>query len=321
MKKNDFQFSTKQKLCLLSFVLILMSFRLSAQEITGLNPYCVASNPSYSVVAPPGLVYDEVVWSCTDPAVTFSGNPSPLTLFKVLYKYPGFIAGGEILKVEFKSGGTVVAVKQITFVAPEVPVQPNYLVTKTNDYCTSQYHIITLTVTTNPNPSPNTNFSIAPRVPDPSIIITQTSKNVFELKLPLNGQSYFLYDVTSTTSLSGCQSNTVSSTTYSNSVSLNLTGCINNTPNPGPNYEFTVSPNPYSDGYITIVATAVSSQAPATCRIYNSSGALKLTFSLLGPSTYIPLKTAVGPSLTAGIYIVQVTYPNGIVKTKNLVVN
>ena len=320
MKKNDFQFSTKLKLCLLSFILILMGYRSNAQEITGLNPYCVASNPSYSVVAP-SVPYDEVVWSCTDPLVTFSGNPSPLTLFKVLYKYPGFIAGGEILKVEFKSGGTVVAVKQITFVAPEVPVQPNYLVTKTNDYCTSQYHIITLTVTTDPNPSPNTNFSIAPRVPDPSIVVTQTSKNVFELKLPLNGQSYFLYDVTSTTSLSGCQSNTVSSSTYSNSVSLNLTGCLNNTPNPGPNYDFTVSPNPYSNGYITIVATAVSSQAPATCRIYNSSGALKLTFSLLGPSTYIPLKTAVGPSLTAGIYIVQVTYPNGIVKTKNLVVN
>ncbi|CAA9199209.1 hypothetical protein FLA105534_02490 [Flavobacterium bizetiae] len=320
MKKNDFQFSTKQKLCLLGFILILMGCRVNAQEISGLNPYCVASNPSYSVVAP-SVPYDEVVWSCTDPLVTFSGNPSPLTLSKVLYKHPGGIAGGEILKVEFKNAGTVVAVKQITFIAPEVPVQPNYLVTKTNDYCTYQYHIITLTVTPDPNPSSNTNFSIAPRIADASIVVTQTSKNVFELKLPLNGQPYFLYDVTRTTSAEGCQSNTVSSTAYGNSVSLNLTGCANNTPNPGTNYDFTVSPNPYSDGYITIVATAVSSQATATCRIYNSSGALKLTFSLLGPSTYIPLKTAVGPSLTPGIYIVQVTYPNGTVKTKNLVVN
>lgn len=320
MKKNDFQFSTKQKLCLLSFILILMSYRLSAQEITGLNPYCLASNPSYSVVAP-GLPYDEVVWSCTDPLVTFSGNPSPLTLYKVVYKNPGFIAGGEILKVQFKNLGAVVAERQITFVSPVLPVQPNYIVTKTNDYCTGQYHIITLNVTPDPNPSPSTNFSITPRVPDASIVITQTSKNVFELKLPLNGEPYFLYDVTRTTPISGCQSNNLSTTTYGNSVALNLTGCINNTPNPGPNYEFTVSPNPYSDGYITIVATAVSSQAPATCKIFNSSGVLKLTFSLLGPSTYIPLKTAVGASLTAGIYIVQVTYPNGIVKTKNLVVN
>lgn len=321
MKKNDSHFLTKQKLYFLSFILILVGYRITAQEITGSNPYCLASNPSYSVVAP-AITYDEVVWSCTDPIVTFSGNPSPLALSKVVYKNPGFIAGGEVLTVQFKNLGAVVAQRQITFISPQIPVQPNYIVSKTNDYCTSQYHIITLTVTPDPNPSPSTNFSIAPRVPDASIIITQTSKNIFELKLPLNGQPYFLYDITRSTPMSGCQSNNLTTTAYGNSVSLNLTGCADNSANPGPNYEFTVSPNPYSNGYITIVATAVSPQVPGTlCRIYDSSGNLKITFSLTSPSTSIPLKTAVGSSLTAGIYIVQVTYPNGIVKTKNLVVN
>lgn len=321
MKKNDSQFLTNPKLCLLSFLLILLGCKLHAQEILGQNPYCIASGPNYTVTAPANIVYDEVVWTCTDPSVTFSGNPSPTALSKVVYKNPGTIAAGEILKVEFKSSGTVVAQKQITFISAPMPVQPNYLVTKTNDYCTSQYHIITLTVTPDPNPSPNTNFSIAPRVADPSVIITQTSKNVFELKLPLNGQPYFLYDITRSTPIGGCQSNNLITTSYSNLVSLNLTGCANNTPNPGVNYDFTVSPNPYSDGVITIVATAVSAQSTGTCRIYNSSGVLKLTISLLSSNTYIPLKSAVGPSLTAGIYIVQVTYSNGTVKTKNLVVN
>lgn len=320
MKKNDFTFLTKTKLYLLSFILILVGYRSSAQEISGLNPYCLASGPSYSVVAPSSS-YDEVVWSCSDPTVTFSGNPSPLSLSKIVYKSPGTIASGETLTVQFKSAGTIIAQRQITFVSPVMPVQPSYVVTKTNDYCTNQYHIITLTVTPNPNPSPNTNFTIAPRVADPSIIITQTSKNIFELKLPLNGQPYFLYDITATTPISGCQSNNLSTTSYSNLVSLNLTGCANNTPNPGPNYDFTVSPNPYSNGYITIVAAEVSSQATGTCRVYDSSGVLKLTFSLLSSSTSIPLKTAVGASMTAGIYIIQVTYSNGTVKSKNLVVN
>ncbi|MCP2027679.1 hypothetical protein L1276_002839 [Flavobacterium sp. HSC-32F16] len=319
MKKNDFQFSTKQKLSLFSFMLILMSFHLNAQEILGLNPYCLASGPSYSVVAP-GPSYDEVVWSCSDPSVTFSGNPSPLSLSKVVYKNPGTIAGGQTLTVQFKNAGTVVAQRQIVFVSPQMPVQPSYIVSKTNDYCTPQYHIITLTVTPNPNPSSNTNFSITPTIADASIIITQTSKNIFELKLPLNGQPYFIYNITETTPISGCQSNNLSSTSYGNSVSLNLTGCSNTTPNPGTNYDFTLSPNPYNNGNITITANAVSSQSTGTCRIYDSSGVLKLNFSLTNSYTSIPLKSAI-PSLTTGIYIFQITYANGTVKTKNLAVN
>lgn len=322
MKKNDFQFLTKQKLFLLSFILILVSCGLNAQGISGSNPYCLASGPNYTVAVPGNVTYDEVVWTCSDPAATFSGNPSITALSKVLYKNPGFIAGGQTLTVQFKNLGALVAQSQITFVSPQIPVQPNYIVTKTSDYCTSQYHIIVLTVTPDPNPSPSTNFSITPRIADASIIVTQTSKNVFELKLPLNGQPYFLYDITRSTPMSGCQSNNFSTTSYSNSVSLNLTGCANNSSNPGPNYEFTVSPNPYTNGYITIDVPAFSSAAPGTvCRIYDSSGVLKITFSLSSSSTAIPLKTAVGPSLTAGIYIVQITYPNGTVKTKNLVVN
>ncbi|WP_433813207.1 T9SS type A sorting domain-containing protein [Flavobacterium johnsoniae] len=320
MKKNDSQFSTKQKLRLLSFILILMSFNLNAQEILGLNPYCLASNPTYTVTAPANTVYDEVVWSCTDPAVTFTGNPSPLSLSKVVYKSPGFIATGDTLTAQFKNAGVVVAKRQLAFISPQMPVQPSYVVSKTNDYCTSQYHIIVLTVTPNPNPSSNTNFSITPTIADASIVITQTSKNVFELKLPLNGQPYFIYNITETTPISGCQSNTLSSTSYGNSVSLNLTGCANTTPNPGTNYDFTLSPNPYSNGNITITANAVSSQSAATCRIYDSSGVLKLSFSLTNSYTSIPLRNAI-PSLTTGIYIFQITYANGTVKTKNLAVN
>lgn len=108
MKKNDSQFSADHKLCLLSFLLIFMCSFVNAQEILGLNPYCLSSGPSYSVLAP-GPSYDEVVWSCSDPSVTFSGNPSPLSLSKVVYKNPGTIAGGQTLTVQFKNAGTVVA--------------------------------------------------------------------------------------------------------------------------------------------------------------------------------------------------------------------
>ncbi|WP_123774015.1 T9SS type A sorting domain-containing protein [[Flexibacter] sp. ATCC 35103] len=327
MKKNDsssvytFKILKQNRLSILSFILILISFITNAQVITGGNPYCLSSSPTYTVSAPSGNIsYTEVKWICSDPSVTFSGNPSVLSLSKVLYKNPGSIAGGTTLTVQFLDGSNVVAQSVFTFIAPDVPVQPSYYVTKTNDYCTTQYHIITLNVATNPNPSPNTNFTISARVPDASIIITQTSKNVFELKLPLNGQSYFLYDITSTTSSSGCLSNSVTSTSYGNSVSLNLTGCSNNTP--GVNYDVTIAPNPYSNGYITIYAPAISSVGTGTiCKVYNGSGVLKATFPLSAASTSFPLKATVGASLTAGLYIVQVTYPNGIVKTQNLVVN
>ncbi|KQB39276.1 T9SS type A sorting domain-containing protein [Flavobacterium aquidurense] len=328
MKKNDFsgvrtlKISKQNELSILSFILILISFAVNAQVIGGANPYCLSSSPTYTVTKPSdGIDYTEVKWICSDPSVTFSGNPSLLSLSKVLYKNPGSIAGGTTLTVQFLNGTTVVAQSNVfTFIAPNLPAQPSYYVTKTNDYCTTQYHIITLNITPNPNPTPNTNFTISPRVPDASIIITQTSKNVFELKLPLNGQSYFLYDVTSTTSSSGCLSNSVTSTSYGNSVSLNLAGCANNTP--GVNYDVTIAPNPYSNGYITIYAPAISSLGTGTiCKVYNGSGVLKATFPLSAASTSFPLKTTVGASLTAGLYIVQVTYPNGIVKTQNLVVN
>lgn len=328
MKKNDsssvrtFKISKQNELSILSFILILISFITNAQVITGINPYCLSSNPTYTVSPPPANIsYTEVKWICSDPSVTFSGNPSLLSLSKVLYKNPGPIPGGTTLTVQFLDGTNVVAQSSVfTFIAPDLPAQPSYYVTKTNDYCTTQYHIITVNIIPNPNPSPNTNFNISPRVADASIVITQTSKNVFELKLPLNGQSYFLYDVTSTTSSSGCLSNSVTSTSYGNSVSLNLTGCANNTP--GVNYEVTIAPNPYSNGYITIYAPAISSVGTGTiCKVYNSSGVLKATFPLSATSTSFPLKATVGASLTVGLYIVQVTYPNGIVKTQNLVVN
>ena len=327
MKKNyflgiaPFPFFKQNKLFAFSFILIFVSLIARGQTITGLNPYCVASNPSYTVSPPPvSITYTEVRWICSDPAVTLSGNPSPLTLSKVLYKSGGIISAGTTLKVEFLNGTNLVAQSNVfTFIAPQTPVAPTYYVTKTSDYCTTQYHMITLTVTPNPNPSPNTNFSIAPRIADATIVVTQTSKNIFELKLPLNGEPYFLYDVTSTTTSSGCLSNAVTTTTYGNSVPLNLTGCANNTPSV--NYDFTLAPNPYSNGYITIYAPAINSATGATCRVYDNSGILKATFSLSAASTAFPLKATVGSALTAGLYIVQVTYPNGLVKTQNLVVN
>lgn len=315
---GSLQFLKQEKLFLTCFFLIFLGFSGKAQTISGLNPYCVSSNPSYTVSVPAGLIYNEVKWTCSDPGVTLSGNPSPLSLSKVLYKYPGTIAKDETLKVEFLNNGILVGQSVLVFLAAETPVPPSYYVTKTSDYCTSQYHIITLNIVTNPNPSPNSNFSISPRIADPTVVITQTSKNVFELKLPLNGVPYFLYDISCTSFTSGCQSNSITTTSYSNLVSLNLTNCTNNSS--GTNYEFTVSPNPYSNGYITITAPPVTQALPATCRIYNSSGILKATFLLTNSNTAFALKSTVGSSLIPGMYVVQVTYSNGIVKTKNLIV-
>ncbi len=223
------------------------------------------------------------------------------------------------IKATFYLAGSVVyTTPDFQFLTATPPTPPSYLVTKTSDFCTPQYHIITLNVATNPNPSPYTSYTIAPRIPDASIIITETSKNVFELKLPLNGQPYFLYDITSRTSASGCLSNSVTATSYSNSVSLNLTNCANNTPTI--NYDITVAPNPYSNGYITILAPQVTQASPGICKIYNNSGVLVATFSLTNSSTAIALKSSVGAALTAGMYVVHVTYSNGVVRTKNLVV-
>jgi len=306
------------KLLILTLFFIL-SFSAKAQLLSGLNPYCVSSNPTYKVdpnSIPASLVYTEARWICSDPTVSISGNPSPLTLSKVLYKNPG-IAAGVTLKVEFYNNGTFVGQSNvITFVAPEIPSLPSYYVTKTNDYCTSQYHIIYLNVTTS-DTSGSTSYYISPTVQDPSVIVTKTSNYTFELKLPLNGQNYFLYNITSTTAPSGCLSNAVSSTSYGNAVSLNLTNCANNTP--AVNYDFTIAPNPYSNGYLTILAPVVTPSFTAVCRIFNSSGSLVTTFTLSYSSTGYQLKANV-PGLTSGNYIVHVTYANGNVKTKNLIV-
>lgn len=314
--------SVKGKFFLLSVFFLLMISVGQAQTIDGLNPYCISSSPYYRINNAPDInSYDTVIWSASDNSgITFSGDPAPKTLNKVVVKPGNQITAPYYIFATFYSGTTVVAqTPNFYFITPTPPTTPNYTVTKTNDYCTTQYHIITLNVTPIPNPSPNTNYSIAPRIADASIVITQTSKNVFELKLPLNGESYFLYDLTSTTSSGGCLSNSVTVTSYGNSVPLNLTGCANNAP--GTNYEFTVSPNPYSNGYLTIVSSAITPAFTGTCKVFNNSGILMTTFSLLNSSTAIALKSTVGASLTAGLYVVQVTYPNGIVKTKNLVVN
>jgi hypothetical protein len=316
--------SIKRKFFLLfGFFLLIISFaKAQGPQIQGNNPYCIASNPTYSILNAPAVnSYDSVIWSASDGSgITFSGDPSPKSTVKVVVKPGNLITAPYYIFATFYSGITIVAqTPNFYFIAPTPPTTPNYNVTKTSDYCTTQYHIITLNVTPIPNPSPNTNYSIAPRIADASIVITQTSKNVFELKLPLNGESYFLYDLTSTTSSGGCLSNSVTVTSYGNSVPLNLTGCANNAP--GTNYEFTVSPNPYSNGYLTIVSSAITPAFTGTCKVFNNSGILMTTFPLLNSSTAIALKSTVGASLTAGLYVVQVTYPNGIVKTKNLVVN
>ncbi|WP_289662371.1 T9SS type A sorting domain-containing protein [Flavobacterium panacagri] len=323
MKNNKLSsmITIKRDFILLNIFFLLMAFIGQAQVITGNNPYCIASSPSYTIVNPPAsTTYDAVNWyASTDSGITFSGDPSPKSLSKVVIKSGNIISAPSYIFATFSLGSTVIyTTPNFNFSTPTAPTPPSYVVTKTSDYCTSQYHIITLNVATNPDPSPTTNFSITPRTPDSSIIITQTSKNVFELKLPLNGQPYFLYDISYTTWTSGCMSNSVSATSYSNSVSLNLTNCSNNTPQV--NYEITVSPNPYSNGYITIVAPQVTQAATGICRIYNNSGVLVSSFSLTNSSTAYALKTAVGASLVAGMYVVQVTYANGIVKTKNLVV-
>ncbi len=313
--------SVKRKFFLLSVFLLLMISAVQAQTITGYNPYCISSNPTYTIINPPASgTYDQVEWLSNDAGITFSGNPSPLTLSKVVIKSGNIISAPSAIYARFYLSGVLVAqTPNLNFITPTPPSTPNYSVTKTSDYCTTQYHIITLNVTPSPNPSPNTNYNIAPRIADASIVITQTSKNVFELKLPLNGESYFLYDLTSTTSSGGCLSNSVTVTAYGNSVPLNLTGCANNAP--GTNYEFTASPNPYSNGYLTIVSSAITPAFTGTCKVFNNSGILMTTFPLLNSSTAIALKSTVGASLTAGLYVVQVTYANGIVKTKNLVVN
>ncbi|PIF30916.1 putative secreted protein (Por secretion system target) [Flavobacterium sp. 9] len=314
--------SVKRKFFLLSVFFLLIISIGQAQTIDGLNPYCISSSPYYRINNAPDInSYDTVIWSASDNSgITFSGDPAPKTLNKVVVKPGNQITAPYYIFATFYSGTTVVAqTPNFYFITPTPPTTPNYTVTKTNDYCTTQYHIITLNVTPIPNPSPNTNYSIAPRIADASIVITQTSKNVFELKLPLNGESYFLYDLTSTTSSGGCLSNSVTVTSYGNSVPLNLIGCANNAP--GTNYEFTVSPNPYSNGYLTIVAPAVTPAFTGTCKVFNSSGILMTSFPLLNSSTAIQLKSTVGSSLISGLYVVQVTYQNGNVRTKNLVVN
>ena len=312
----------KSKIFLLGILFILIIFKGQAQIITGNNPYCISSSPTYTVNnAGAAGNFDRIEWLSNDPGISFSGNPAPATISKVVIKSGNIISAPSYIYARIYSGTTLLAeTPHFDFLTATPPSTPSYYVTKSSDYCTSQYHIITLNVIPNPNSSPNTNFTISPRVPDTSIIITQTSKNVFELKLPLNGQPYFLYDVTSTTSSSGCLSNSVTTTSYGNSVSLNLTGCANTTP--AVNYDFTVYPNPYSNGYITIAAPAITPTFTGTiCRVYNSSGVLKATFPLSNSSTAFPLKATVGSALTTGLYVVQVTYPNGIVKTQNLVVN
>lgn len=323
MKNNYFSHvsSLKRNLIFVTSFFLLMISGVQAQYISGNNPYCISSNPTYTIQNAPNInSYDSVTWYASNGSgITFSGDPTPKSLSKVVVKSGNIINAPSYIYATFNLGGTVIyTTPNFNFISPTLPSPPSYLVTKTNDYCTPQYHIITLNVATTPNPSPNTNFSIAPRIPDSSIIITQTSKNVFELKLPLNGQPYFLYDITYTTSGSGCLSNSVTGTSYGNSVSLNLTNCTNTTPQT--NYEITVAPNPYSNGYITIVAPQVTAAAPGICNVYNSSGILVSSFSLVNSSTAYALKSVVGASLTAGMYIVQVTYANGIVKTKNLVV-
>lgn len=320
MKNNYFlNVSTlKRKTLLTSVFFFLIIFGIQAQYISGLNPYCISSNPSYTIVNASAVTYDAIVWSSNDSGITFSGNPAD-PINRVVIKSGNIINSPSAIKATFYLGGNIVyTTPDFQFLTATPPTPPSYLVTKTTDYCTPQYHIINLTVTTNPNPSPYTSYTIVPRIPDASIIITETSKNVFELKLPLNGQPYFLYDITSRTSSAGCLSNSVTATSYSNSVSLNLTNCANNTP--AVNYEITVSPNPYSNGYITIVAPQVTQASPGTCRVYNNSGVLVSTFSLTNSSTAFALKSSVGAALTAGMYVVQVTYSNGVVKTKNLVV-
>lgn len=314
--------SIKRKFFLGSIFFLLMISVTQAQTIDGLNPYCISSSPYYRILNAPDVnSYDTVIWSASSGSgITFSGDPGPKTLNKVVIKSGNLITAPDYIFATFYSGANVVAqTPNFYFITPTPPTTPNYTVTKTNDYCTTQYHIITLNVTPIPNPSPNTNYNIAPRIADASIVITQTSKNIFELKLPLNGESYFLYDLTSTTSSGGCLSNSVTVTSYGNSVPLNLTGCANNAP--GTNYEFTASPNPYSNGYLTIVSSAITPAFTGTCKVFNGSGILMTTFPLLNSSTAIALKSTVGSSLTSGLYVVQVTYPNGIVKTKNLVVN
>ena len=326
MKNNKLSsmITIKKDSILWSIFFLLMTFIGQAQIIVGNNPYCISSGPTYTIANPPASgTYDKIEWGSNDAGITFSGNPSVISLSKVVIKSGNIISAPSNIYAKFYLGTTLVAeTPAFNFQTVTLPTAPSYSVTKTSDYCTTQYHIITLTITTSPNPSPNTNFSIAPRIPDASIVITQTSKNVFELKLPLNGESYFLYDVTSTTSGSNCGSNSFTTTSYGNSVSLNLTNCANNsTPT---NYDFTVAPNPYSNGYLTIVAPVVTySGNQSVCRIYNTSGTLNTTFPLStsSTSTAYPLKSAVGAALVPGVYIVQVMYANGTVRSKNLVVN
>lgn len=324
MKNNYFSNvnALKRRLFLSGSFFLLMIFGAQAQYIDGHNPYCVSRNPTYTIVNPPDInSYDLVSWyASAGSGITFSGNTTAKSTSRVVYKPGNIISAPSYIWAVFSlAGQPVFTTQNFEFITPTPPTPPSYLVTKTSDYCTPQYHIITLNVATNPSPSPNTSFSIAPRLPDPSIIITQTTKNVFELKLPLNGQPYFLYDITYTTSDGICYSNAVSGTSYSNQVSLNLTNCSVTTPSL--NYEITVSPNPYSNGYITIVAPQASPSALANCRVYNSSGIIVSSFSLSSSSTAYALKANVGAALTVGMYVVQVTYANGIVKTKNLVVN
>ncbi|PKB17824.1 T9SS type A sorting domain-containing protein [Flavobacterium sp. 5] len=317
---NTFKLLKGIKLYVFTFGLIIASFVANAQiTISGNNPYCIANNPSYRIDNPPQLgSYDRIDWKSNDPGISFSGDPSPTVLYKVVFKSGNLIASPSYIYAEFYLGSNFVTeTEHFNFLTPTPPAVPSYLVTKTSDYCTPQYHFITLNVTTTPNPSPNTSFTIAPRIANSSIVITQTSKNVFELKLPLNGEPYFLYDITRSTSSTECASNTISSTSYSNMVSLNLTNCANNTP--AVNYDFTMAPNPYSSGYLTIVAPAITFTG-TICRVYNNSGVLKTTFPLPSSSTSFPLKATVGAGLTPGVYIVQITYPNGVVKTNNLIV-
>ncbi|MFB9076859.1 T9SS type A sorting domain-containing protein [Flavobacterium procerum] len=308
----------------IAFFLLLISIG-HAQYITGNNPYCIASNPTYTIVNPPAAgTYNNIVWTASpNSGITFAGNPSPTALTKVVMKSGNIISSPHYIYASFFLDGVLVAVTpNFNFQTVTPPVTPSYSVTKTTDYCTTQYHIINLTVTTNPNPSPNTSFSISPTVADPSVIVTPITNRVFELKLPLNGQNYFIYNITSTTGSSGCASNSVTTTSYGNAVSLNLTNCANNSVST--NYDFSVAPNPYSNGYLTIVAPVITSFGnPSVCRIYNTSGTLSTTFPLStsSTSTSYALRSAVGASLVSGVYVVQVMYADGNTRSKNLIVN
>lgn len=313
MKNNTFLIVPAIKSKLFLFCFLLTAFIGQAQQIVGNKIYCIASSPIYRVEGLVPGTFNSIVWSSNDSGIQFvTGDPSPTVLYKVVIKPGNIIYSSSIIKatITYNNG----SIQELTFSFDNPLPAPSYSVAKVSDYCTPQYHIITLAVATNMTTNPEAAFTISPTTPDASVIITQTSKNIFEIKLPLNGQNYFTYNVSAS---NGCLSN--SFTSYGNYVPLNLTNCINNNPPPTTYYDFVLSPNPYSNGNIIINAPAITNNN-AICKVYNSSGLLKATFSLLNSTTVFPLKNVVGTALAPGNYIVQITYSNGVVKTKNLIV-